>query len=205
MSVSSSPDLQPKSLTPKQRQAAILLAEDELTDQAIADQLGVTKRTIATWKTIPEIKDQIASYVDELEDLALSRSFARKSRRLARYEKRLDAIDTLITERGAEMADEVPGGGTGLLLRIPKTVKHTYEPDPEDPDGKEIVVHIETNEYREATQLLKEEREILKQYAIETGQFAERREHTGANGTPIQISAIEVVLDEVVGDPEGDA
>jgi transposase len=60
----------------KRETAAQLIAEDRKTDQQIAEIVGVSRRTVESWKHRPAIKKRIA----EICDIAASRLDARMVR-----------------------------------------------------------------------------------------------------------------------------
>lgn len=70
-------------LTAKQAQAARLLAEDEQTDEEIADTLGIARSTLALWKKNPEVTSAITAHVEAFKDRALAEGFADKRARIA--------------------------------------------------------------------------------------------------------------------------
>ena len=49
--------------TGQRERAALLLAEDELSDEKIAEHVGIGSRTLWRWKTYPEFTDRIAEHV----------------------------------------------------------------------------------------------------------------------------------------------
>lgn len=71
----------------------------------------------------------------------------------------------LIRERAEEMAGEIAGGGTGLLVRTVKTIGTGR--------NQETIT-----EYRADTAVTKELRETIKQLAIELGQWNENKTFT---------------------------
>lgn len=88
----------------------------------------------------------------------------------------------------------VPGGSTGFVIRRLKTVKHTYDADPDDEDSRPIVQRVEVWEEEVDTGLLRELREHEKQIAQELGEWSEKAEvqHTGRGGGPMEFVAIDV-------------
>jgi hypothetical protein len=63
--------------TPARKTALRLLVEDRMTDEAIARQVGVCRRTLAYWKTHPDFiaaaERMIAAYAAELRRNAVQR------------------------------------------------------------------------------------------------------------------------------------
>ncbi len=70
-------------LTAKQAHAARLIAEDELTDEAIAEQVGIARSTLALWKNNPDIQTAVTAHREAFKDRALSEGFADKRARIA--------------------------------------------------------------------------------------------------------------------------
>lgn len=142
--------------SPKQR-AAALLAEDELTDEEIADEVGVIRRTIARWKLVPEFAARVRELADDLGGVARRYAIGRKSRRMREMDRRWRAMRAVIDERAAspEMLG-VPGGSSGLLVRTVKVVGS-------GPAAQTV------EEFAVDTGLLREIREVEKQAAAEAG------------------------------------
>jgi hypothetical protein len=157
----------------QREQVATLLAEGELTDDEIGDKVGISSRQITRWKTHPEFKAKVESISAELGDVMLKYAIARRVRRVkaldARQKKMLQVIDERSTD--PKMAD-VPGGVTGLIVHDVKGV------------GKGEDFHL-VDLYAVDVPLLRELREHEKQAAMELGQWAEKRELTGAGGGPM--------------------
>lgn len=167
--------------TPQRDQAAQLVAEDSLTDEAIASEVGVSRRQLARWKCDGEFAARVEEIRKTLGDLALRHVISKRHRRVRALDERWEKLQRVIAERGAakEMA-KVPGGRTGLLVR---TVKGLGTGD-----------NFRTvEEYEVDTGLLRELREHEKQAAQELGQWSEKRELTGADGGPVPISIVEFV------------
>lgn len=182
----------------RRERAAVLLAEDELSDQKIADEIGVNKKTLELWKRSPEFATRIVEHVKALEAEALKFAIAKKRKRVAALQDRWDRMQQVIVERGAnedlgvyrfERDPEtqeitgthiVPGWSTGLLVR--KETQNTLE-------------------FKVDTGLLAELRDHEKQAAQELGQWIEKAEQSGPNGGPIQLTTryIEMSDEELDG------
>ena len=180
--------------------AAVLLAEDRLTDATIAKRVGVSRTTLHTWKQHPEFSAKVTEHYNELIERARRRGIARLDRRMDAYEDRHKRMTTLIRERARDMRGEVPGGGTGLLVRVPKRVEVTTTSKIADGDGEPTqeettASRTEVFEYEFDAALMRELRELEKQVAQDTGQWSEKREVSGPDGGPIPITTLEVVID----------
>jgi Helix-turn-helix of insertion element transposase len=151
---------------PKER-AALLLSEDRLTDEEIAADLGIRRRTLAYWKDDPEFAARVAEHVEAFRKAVRSRGIACLENRVDALSDRWKRMQRVITERAEELEGECAGGGTGLLVRQVKSVGS-------GPLAREV------EEFAVDTGLLKELREHEKQAAQELGQWTERRDVTSA-------------------------
>lgn len=156
----------------RRERAALLLAEDGLTDLEIATACGISRPALVKWKTAPEFQQRIAEIVSRRKDAALRYSIAQQDRRLAAMDDRWQRLLQVIAERAEEMDGAVSGGGTGMLAR---TIKLSN-------------TGVQVEEYVVDTGLLKELRGLEEQAAKELGQWIERKEHTGKGGGPILIA-----------------
>lgn len=145
-------------------EAAVLLALGELTIAEIADKVDVTDRTIYVWKTEHEFMARVTDCKAEIRERVFSEGIADKALRIRRLDKRWKAIDRLIEARAFDLAMHVAGGDTGLLAHEQKSI-----------GAGDLATVVDV--YKADTALLKEEREIAKQAAIELGQWTEKVEH----------------------------
>ena len=163
----------------RRERAALLLAEGEATDVEIAQEVEVTDRTLRTWKKIPAFAARVKQLAAELGAVAQRKAIGRRARRLAALDDRWARMKAVIAAR-AEQLKDVPGGGSsGLLV---KTVKSIGSGD----NAREV------EEYAVDAGLLKAILDLERQAAQETGQWAEKVEHSGPEGGP--VSFIEVRL-----------
>lgn len=145
-------------LTQKQQHAARLLAERKLTGEQIAEQVGISPRTLDYWKTDPTFQAEVLTIRNLWRETV-------KVRGVADPEFRMRVLNTLymrglaiIQERGKAMK-HVPGGGkTGLLVRSVKM---------RGIGGGE---QLAEDEYEVDTGLMAEIRAIGRQAAHELGQ-----------------------------------
>jgi hypothetical protein len=154
---------------------ATLLADGDKTQEEIVKDCGISRRTLNRWQAEPEFKSRVGEIKKINSEQTVNDGIARKDNRLAIYQDLANRIETIITERAAQMAltgtltdadgneiefAKIPGGKSGLLTR-------SY-----DKLGREV--------YRFDAALAREYRETLKQAAIEKGQWTEKREASGA-------------------------
>jgi hypothetical protein len=152
---------------PKER-AAALLAADEMTDLEIAEEIGVARRTLSTWKDHPEFARRVRDLALAIGQELTRHAIALKLRRMRAYDERWRALQRIIAERAADPAmQSVPGGKTGLLVRRLKSIGAGE-------NAREV------SEYEVDTALLKELRELEKQAAQEAGQWSTKHEVRGA-------------------------
>lgn len=119
---------------------------------------------------IKELREIIAAGVVRLE-------ITERNNRIQALQERWNAMRAVIQARAQDPAiAQVPGGETGLIVTREKVI------------GFGEAAHI-TVEYELDTGLLKELRAHEQQAAQEAGQWAEKREHTGADGGAIKIEA----------------
>ncbi len=161
----------------KTRRAAALVAEDVLTDAAIATQVKTHRATLDRWKRHPEFAARVAELVQKLGECAERFAIGRRHRRVAALDDRWEKMQEVIRRRGADKAyRRAPGGKTGLLVRTEKQVGAG--------DNARIV-----EEFAVDTALLKELREHERQAAQELGQWLDKHEHGGPGGGAIAVAA----------------
>lgn len=174
--------------SPAREKAAELLAQDELSDEAIASQVGVSRRQVVRWKAEPAF----AARVRELAESSLAELRAKglleRVNRLEALRDVADRIHRVMSERGeSELMAEVAGGRTGLLVAKPVLVR-VYEADEAMGD---VLIPVKQSriayEYAVDTATLRELRETMKQAAQELGEWSEKHEVGGKGGGPIGV------------------
>jgi len=170
-----------KQLTPKQAAfvaAYIGPARGNATEAArLAGYRGNTKTLGAIGDENldkPGIKEAIAAYREKIERSGI----AHLQSRVDQYNERWFALRQIVTERAqsSEM-QSIPGGKTGWLVRTLKQI-----------GGGDNAMVVE--EYTFDAALHRELRELEKHAATDLGQWSEKREHSGPNGGPIEITTI---------------
>lgn len=147
--------------------AAQQVAEGQLTEHQIAEGLGLARATIERWKSHPGFQARVAEIVAETATALKKQGIRVKETRLAKLNRMVQRIESVILGRAEDMP-EAPGGKSGLLAR--------------DYKGKDADQPV----YRFDAPMVKEYRELLKQAAIEVGEWTEKREHTVEDVTPIK-------------------
>lgn len=167
----------------KQRvRAAQLVADDDLPDVQIAAAVGRSKKWLEEQKLHPEFHARVVAIVAETAAALKNKGIVERQNRIDAYNDRWERMQRIIAERSVAMADDAPGGATGLLVRLSRTLGR-------GPDTQIV------EEYSVDTALLAELRATERQAAQELDQWAERRELTGKNGGPIkaELSWLELV------------
>lgn len=164
--------------TKKHHEAALLLAEDELTDEQIADRVGIHRQTLANWKKDSGFAGLIGDQVGRLNAAMLRLPIAKKRERLKTLNTLHQKAMQVIEERAADMEDEATATGTGLLVRQIKIVRN----------GDDVTV---LREYVVDVALMREIRALEEQASKELGQWVDKSEVTGELRT-IEIREIRV-------------
>jgi hypothetical protein len=163
----------------KKERAALLVAEDELSDREIAKKVGVAKRTLEYWKENTDFQAHVGGYIGQIQAAMLKLSIAKKHKRVERYQELWEKCKELRDARAKAQEDRawaapMPGESTGLVAT--KTIG----------TGR--------NAIREAAfdaALVKAELDLAEQTAKELGQWVERSESEQTT-TVVQIVGVEV-------------
>ena len=164
----------------KKERAAVLVAEDDLTDEEIAAAVGVTRKTLHNWKQLPEfvadVEEQVSKIQAGMRRLAIAkkhkrlkvlndlhgRSLAVIADRADRHAAELEAAESQPNDLVKRMfGDNVPTeAATGLLVRQESI----------NAQG------MKTVNWSVDTGLMKEIRALHEQAAKELGQWSEKSE-----------------------------
>lgn len=162
-------------------EAAILVAEDRLTNAEIAQRCGISEKTLSTWKKHPDFVSQVDELLAELQERARKRGLARLDKRQdVQFDRHRRMVD-LIEARTNQHKDHGEDAATGVVVRELKSVTVRYERDPSKPDSQPFTVREEVYEHTFDAALMRELRELEKQIAQDAGQWSEKRsvEHSG--------------------------
>lgn len=178
--------------SPLKERAAVLVAEDDLSDAAIADTLGINRRQLTRWRQHPEFAARVAEHVAAVQAAMMRLAISKKHKRVEILDEQAAKIRAVIAARAADplMAD-VPGGTTGLLVPEPMLIK-VYESNDVEGDDDADGILTPTKKvllvYKHAvdTATLKELRATLEDAAKELGQRVEKREVSGKDGAAVQ-------------------
>lgn len=153
--------------TQQRSKAALLVAADELPDEEIAKEVGVSRQALAAWKTHPDFAAMVGDHVGQFQAGMLRLHIAKKRERVKVLDEMHTKLLTVVEERAADYAaqaisGDVPaGGGTGLILRQIKQIGSGHD--------AQIV-----EEFGVDTGLIREVRALHEQAAKELGQWTER-------------------------------
>ncbi len=162
--------------TAKREEAALLVAQDELSNEDIARRMGISRQTLGKWKLQPAFQGRVAALVAAVAEAVKGRGIAERRNRVAALNERWSRLLRVIEERAALYAD-VPGGrGAGMLVCQIKLVRVSGGEDGES-DGPGRRKRRRSGGFVEIAAdavdvgLLKELREHEKQAAQELGQW----------------------------------
>jgi hypothetical protein len=155
--------------TKKRERAAHLIADDCLSDEKIAEQVEISRSTLARWKSDPGFVTRVEAIASAYAKRVLNRGIARKERRVAVLNELHEKMLQVISERAESSELEgVPGGKTGLITKMLKGIGK----------GEDFQV-VEV--YEVDTGTVKEIRALQEQVAEELGQRVERTETVDLN------------------------
>lgn len=161
---------------------------------SISTRCNVTPVTIHKWKKQDEgFIARVEELRQEARDAVKDMFIAQRENRIKLYNNQALELLRLKAARAETHADdpEMPGGNTGTLVKKKTSRRETRI---RGEDNSEIIT-VEVNYDRAVDAEL---RELAKQAAIEQGDWTEKKEHTGAGGTPL-IPIREVLIDMSAG------
>jgi hypothetical protein len=142
--------------------AAQLVADGQLENTVIAARAGVTASSFERWKLQPEFAARVADHVAAFRKRITASGIATKEGRIAVLKARAAAIRGMLHARGTNPAMAMAFGSTvmqkGIQVKKLKSIGS-------GPFAREV------EEYAVDTGTLSEERDILKQVAIEMGDW----------------------------------
>lgn len=146
----------------RHEKAAQMVADDDLTDDKIAAELGIHKATLERWKATPEFEARVEQITDAYAKRALMHGLAVQEKRISIMNELHAKLLRIIAERAADPTMQaIPGGDTGLVVRTIKGIGKG--------DDYQVVEVFEVD-----TMTVKAIREIHNQVADEVGQKVTR-------------------------------
>ena len=160
--------------TKQKERALALVSEGRLTTEEICEKLKISRQCLWKWRGTDEWKEREALVLKDTQEALTGIGIRAKDTRLTHYQWLIDKMKKVIDARGQAYAGRAPGAEQGLF----------YEEV--TPAG----VRLRTD-----NALIKEYRELLKQTAIEMGEWSEKREvkldiHDLRNMSDEQLEAI---------------
>lgn len=159
---------------PRQIAAQMVAEGKKLTE--IASATNTKPATIGNWKKQPEFAERVEEISTEMAE-ALKRAGLRvKEYRIDRLNDLLNRMYQVIEGRAEDMQD-IAGGESGLLVRKKKSIGWGENTE-------------KVTEYAFDRALVEELREVLKHAAQEVGEWTEKRELTGPDGSLPTLNVI---------------
>ena len=109
-----------RKLTNRQIQAALLVAEDALSDEAIASVAGVTRQALVNWKQRPDFKAEVNAQREAFRARIMAEGFADKAQRI----KALNGLATAVLFELSREADDLAPQG---MYRLEKKIRANGE------------------------------------------------------------------------------
>lgn len=185
---------EPKELTGRQLKAAVLVAEDALSNKRIAEECAISEQTLLNWKKLPLFMTVVREKTQALDDAVSQLRFAKRRNRIEALDAMAADYLQIIAERAAWYGENypgTPGGKTGRIVMQEKiigtgrnatqTVEHVLDKGLDD-GLRNTLIHI----------------------AKERGEWSDgKRELTGPNGTPL-LPIIEIEVFKQMQPPAND-
>lgn len=151
-------------------EAAERLAEDVLSDDQIAARVGVTRKTIYEWKSIPAFAARIKEIVAKTTERATKFGIASIVNRVRMLDNLWGRLYQVVLERAeAPENEKAAGGKTGTIVKQLKAIGH----------GKEFRM---VEEFSVDVALIREMRSLQQDAAKELGQLVDKLALTTPDG-----------------------
>ena len=187
--------------TTQKQYAAVLVADDSLPDQVIADRVGISRKTLHTWKRKPEFIVMVKANQEELAAGLLPVAIANKRIRLEILQDLIDGMQAVVRHRRERYAAEVSDAESAVNA----TRRFFGDATPaESMTGYMVKQETLNNAGKKTvnwaldTGLIRELRAVLDDAAKEVGQRVEKREETQRIEISMMVKRIaeEAGLDE---------
>ena len=114
------PEITQKSFTVREERAALLTAEDALTDEQIAADVGISRKTLHNWRTRPPFIAEVRAQREAFRARIMAEGFADKARRI----KALNLLATAVLVELSRAADDLQPQG---MYRLEKKISANGE------------------------------------------------------------------------------
>lgn len=173
---------QKNALTKTQETAAVLVADDKLTDQEIADECKIVRATLANWKKLPAFVARVEEHQKAWREVVMSTGIADKATRLAGMNNRYGKLNRVIEARAKRYSEEIDAAPLDALGSDDKETRPRIPPE-EAREGVILETVIYTKEgprieWAVDTGLLSEISRLEKEAAAELGQRIVKTEQT---------------------------
>ena len=185
-------------LTPKQQQAAVMVARAERTNEAIAVELGIARKTLTRWSQIPEFAVAVEVEAERIREAIRAEGIANRQNRIDSANRRHQLMEQVLAARAEANRRRMAMVDAQTIEQIGELI-HEGRLAPNDAidfdgyaaAGAETGILVLTTTYlkdgkREEwafdAALFKELREHEKQVAQDAGQWTEKREVSGKDG-----------------------
>jgi len=114
------PEITQKSFTVREERAALLTAEDTLTDEQIAAEVGISRKTLHNWRARPTFSAEVRAQREAFRARIMAEGFADKARRI----KALNLLATAVLVELSRAADDLQPQG---MYRLEKKISANGE------------------------------------------------------------------------------
>lgn len=114
------PEITQKSFTVREERAALLTAEDALTDEQIAAEVGISRKTLHNWRARPTFIAEVRAQREAFRARIMAEGFADKARRV----KALNLLATAVLVELSREADDLQPQG---MYRLEKKISANGE------------------------------------------------------------------------------
>lgn len=167
--------------TGRKEEAALLVAQDELTNVEIARRVGVSRQGLSKWKQSPEFMARVEGLLEYMAEAVRERGIGGQGNRMAALNDRWAKLQRVMAARAKGM-ESVPGGDSGLLVPRVRMVK-LYAVAPDEGGENAIEGEVVDGAGRAAPALVSKApvagwRAVpVAEYVVDVGLLRELREH----------------------------
>lgn len=157
------------------RRAVVLLAEDEKSDEEIAQECGIHRATLDRWKHDPEFASAVSEHVRALEAEMFRYSIAKRRQRVKALDDRWKRMRAVIDARALEMGSH----NASILRPLAEQGVDPSEGWMLDDRRKLLIAGGETGllAHQERAIGSGKNQQIIHEYAVDTGLLRELRAH----------------------------